>query len=98
MATKNPIVDRALEALRALGRDRQTKAEEVAPEEPRPPATNLDSLRWWEPGAVCWHCSGSGACRCLCCDISWDLACPTEVVAGPCIICKGAGRLPEQIQ
>ena len=46
--------------------------------------------RWWEPGRPCWHCRGAGSCSCITCESSDQ--------AGPCIVCKGSKRIPEQVQ
>ena len=54
----------------------------------------LDSLRWWEPGAVCWHCQGSGACKCIACDSGRLL----EPQPGLCLVCQGLGKLRETVQ
>jgi hypothetical protein len=57
--------------------------------------TATPTPRWWEPGAVCWHCSGAGRCRCIVCV---EVGGPLEFRPGPCITCRGSGRIPERVQ
>lgn len=52
------------------------------------------SPRWWQTGAVCWHCRGRGRCACIDCDIAGVL----EVRLGPCVVCRGEGRIAERAQ
>jgi TubC N-terminal docking domain len=47
----------------------------------------VEPARWWQAGQSCWHCSGSGKCKCLVCDVE------IEPAPGVCTVCRGAGRI-----
>lgn len=58
------------------------------------PALCPQSPQWWEPGAVCWHCSGAGRCGCVVCDVGVAL----DLQPGLCAICCGSGHVPARVQ
>ena len=39
-------------------------------------------------GGTCWHCAGSGRCRCAACA---RYSAQTGDLAGPCLACGGSG-------
>jgi hypothetical protein len=103
MEANKAIVERALAVIRALNRSEPRPAPEALPEvRPMTEATALAEKpavcsqfsRWWEPGAVCWHCKGRKRCACIICDAGAAL----EPRPGPCAVCHGDGKLPERVQ